>query len=66
MAFAHARQQSPKAEMFLIHNDPALSGAIGVGAYAKSMHYAMREWLRVRQVQRQAAKNIHMIKRARA
>jgi uncharacterized iron-regulated membrane protein len=40
LAFAHARQQSPKAEMFLIHNDPALSGAIGVGAYPKSMHYA--------------------------
>ncbi|QHS55171.1 PepSY domain-containing protein [Mucilaginibacter sp. 14171R-50] len=40
MAFAHARQQSPKAEMFLIHNDPAVAGAIGVGAYPKSMHYA--------------------------
>jgi len=39
-AFAYARQQAPKAEMFLIHNDPALSGAIGVGAYPKSMHYA--------------------------
>ncbi len=40
IAFAHARQQSPKAEMFLIHNDPAVSGAIGVGAYPESMHYA--------------------------
>ncbi|MGY4538645.1 putative iron-regulated membrane protein [Mucilaginibacter sp. UYNi724] len=40
IAFAHARQQSPQAQMFLIHNDPALSGAIGVGAYAKSMHYS--------------------------
>lgn len=40
IAFAHARQQSPEAEMFLIHNDPAVSGAIGVGAYPKSMHYA--------------------------
>jgi len=40
LAFAYARQQAPKAEMFLIHNDPALSGAIGVGAYAKSMHYS--------------------------
>lgn len=40
IAFAHARQQTPKAEMFLIHNDPALSGAIGVGAYPTSMHYA--------------------------
>ncbi|MFA6088157.1 PepSY-associated TM helix domain-containing protein [Mucilaginibacter sp.] len=40
LAFAYARQQAPAAEMFLIHNDPALSGAIGVGAYAKSMHYS--------------------------
>ncbi|MCO5936622.1 PepSY domain-containing protein [Mucilaginibacter sp. RB4R14] len=40
IAFAHARQQSPKAEMFLIHNNPAVSGAIGVGAYPQSMHYA--------------------------
>jgi uncharacterized iron-regulated membrane protein len=40
MAFAYARQQSPKAEMFLIHNDPAVLGAIGVGAYPQSMHYA--------------------------
>ncbi|MFD0766270.1 PepSY-associated TM helix domain-containing protein [Mucilaginibacter lutimaris] len=40
IAFAHARQQSPNAEMFLIHNDPAVSGAIGVGAYPKSLHYA--------------------------
>jgi uncharacterized iron-regulated membrane protein len=40
IAFAHARQQAPEAQMFLIHNDPALSGAIGVGAYAKSMHYS--------------------------
>jgi uncharacterized iron-regulated membrane protein len=40
IAFAYARQQDPKAEMFLIHNDPALSGAIGVGAYAKSMNYS--------------------------
>lgn len=40
IAFAYARQQAPKAEMFLIHNDPAVSGAIGVGAYAKSMHYS--------------------------
>jgi len=40
LAFAYARKQVPEAEMFLIHNDPALSGAIGVGAYAKSMHYS--------------------------
>ncbi|MES2064441.1 MAG: PepSY-associated TM helix domain-containing protein [Bacteroidota bacterium] len=40
IAFTYARQQAPKAEMFLIHNDPALSGAIGVGAYAKSMNYS--------------------------
>lgn len=39
-AFAYARQQAPEAQMFLLHNDPALSGAIGVGAYPKSMHYA--------------------------
>lgn len=39
LAFAYARQQSPNAQMFLIHNDPAVSGAIGVGAYPKSMHY---------------------------
>jgi uncharacterized iron-regulated membrane protein len=39
-AFAYTRKQAPDAEMFLIHNDPALSGAIGVGAYAKSMHYS--------------------------
>ncbi|RYU89565.1 PepSY domain-containing protein [Mucilaginibacter terrigena] len=40
IAFAHARQQSPHAEMYLIHNDPAPSGAIGAGAYPKSMRYA--------------------------
>jgi uncharacterized iron-regulated membrane protein len=40
LAFAHARKQVPDAEMFLIHNDPAVSGAIGIGAYAKSMHYS--------------------------
>lgn len=40
LAFAYARQQTPKAEMFLLHNDPAVSGAIGVGAYPKSMRYA--------------------------
>nr|WP_294942191.1 PepSY-associated TM helix domain-containing protein [uncultured Mucilaginibacter sp.] len=40
LAFAYARKQAPQAEMFLIHNDPALSGAIGVGAYAKSMRYS--------------------------
>ena len=40
LAFSYARQQVPAAEMFLIHNDPALSGAIGIGAYPKSMHYA--------------------------
>lgn len=40
MAFAYARKQVPNAQMFLIHNDPALSGTIGVGAYAKSMHYS--------------------------
>lgn len=39
-AFAYARKIAPQAEMFLIHNDPALSGAIGIGAYAKSMHYS--------------------------
>lgn len=43
LAFAYAQQQSPKAEMFLIHNDPAVAGAIGVGAYAKSMHYYDRD-----------------------
>jgi uncharacterized iron-regulated membrane protein len=40
IAFAHARQQSPEAQMFVIHNDPAVSGAIGAGAYPKSMRYA--------------------------
>lgn len=40
LAFAYARKEAPKAEMFLIHNDPAVSGAIGVGAYPKSMRYA--------------------------
>ncbi|GGH11640.1 PepSY-associated TM helix domain-containing protein [Mucilaginibacter phyllosphaerae] len=40
LAFAHALKQVPEAEMFLIHNDPAVSGAIGVGGYAKSMHYS--------------------------
>jgi uncharacterized iron-regulated membrane protein len=40
LAFAYARKNVPQAEMFLIHNDPAVSGAIGVGAYAKSMHYS--------------------------
>ena len=39
-AFKYARQQSPKAQMFLIHNDPAVSGAIGVGAYPRSLRYA--------------------------
>ncbi|OOQ60592.1 PepSY-associated TM helix domain-containing protein [Mucilaginibacter pedocola] len=40
IAFAYARKHVPEAEMFLIHNDPAVSGAIGVGGYAKSMHYS--------------------------
>ncbi len=40
LAFSYARQQSPTAQMFLIHNDPAVSGAIGVGAYPRSMRYA--------------------------
>lgn len=40
LAFAYARKTVPQAEMFLIHNDPVASGAIGVGAYAKSMHYS--------------------------
>jgi uncharacterized iron-regulated membrane protein len=40
IAFAYARQQAPNAQMFLLHNDPLVSGAIGVGAYPKSMHYA--------------------------
>ncbi|RFZ92368.1 PepSY domain-containing protein [Mucilaginibacter conchicola] len=40
IALAHARQQSPNAQMFLIHNDPAVSGAIGVGAYPKTLRYA--------------------------
>ena len=40
IAFAYARQQAPEAQMFLIHNDPAVSGAVGVGAYPKSMHYS--------------------------
>lgn len=40
LAFAYARKQAPAAEMFLIHNDPTFSGAIGVGAYAKSMRYS--------------------------
>ncbi|MFD0795627.1 PepSY-associated TM helix domain-containing protein [Mucilaginibacter litoreus] len=40
IAFAYARQHVPAAQMYMIHNDPAVSGAIGVGAYAKSMHYS--------------------------
>ncbi|GAB3924220.1 PepSY-associated TM helix domain-containing protein [Mucilaginibacter myungsuensis] len=43
IALAHAQKVSPMAEMFLIHNDPTLSGAIGVGAYAKSYHYYRRD-----------------------
>jgi len=42
-AFSWAQQYSPKAEMFLIHNDPAVAGAIGVAAYAKSLHYYNRD-----------------------
>ena len=40
MAFKYAQEKVPTAEMFFIHNDPALSGALGVGAYPKSMRYA--------------------------
>jgi uncharacterized iron-regulated membrane protein len=40
IAFSYTRQHAPNAEMFLIHNDPSVAGAIGVGAYAKSMHYS--------------------------
>lgn len=43
IALAHAQQLSRKAEMFLIHNDPAPAGAIGIGAYAQSMHYYNRD-----------------------
>jgi len=43
IAFSWARQHSPKAQMFLIHNDPAVAGAIGVSAYAQSLHYYNRD-----------------------
>lgn len=43
LAFEWAQKHSPQAEMFLIHNDPAASGAIGATAYAQSMHYNNRD-----------------------
>jgi uncharacterized iron-regulated membrane protein len=43
VAFDWALSHSPRAEMFLIHNDPAKAGALGVLAYAQSMHYNDRD-----------------------
>jgi uncharacterized iron-regulated membrane protein len=38
-ALIEAESRSPKAEMFLIYDDAAASGTVGVTAYAKSLHY---------------------------
>jgi uncharacterized iron-regulated membrane protein len=38
-AFFVAMEQSPKAKMFLIYDDPAPQGTISITAYAKSLHY---------------------------
>ena len=38
-ALIEAESRSPKAEMFLIYDDAAASGTIGVTAYATSLHY---------------------------
>ncbi|HJP63891.1 MAG TPA: PepSY-associated TM helix domain-containing protein [Mucilaginibacter sp.] len=38
-AFRTAQQQSPKAEMFLIYDPAAKTDAVGVTAYAQSLHY---------------------------
>lgn len=37
--FLAAKAASPKAEMFLIYDDAAKAGAIGVTAYAQALHY---------------------------
>jgi uncharacterized iron-regulated membrane protein len=42
-AFDWALAHSPRTEMILIHNDPAKAGALGVLAYAQSMHYNDRD-----------------------
>lgn len=34
-----AQNQSPQAQMFLIYNDDAAAGTVGVTAYAKTLHY---------------------------
>jgi uncharacterized iron-regulated membrane protein len=39
-ALIEAENRSPKAEMFLIYDDAAASGTVGVTAYAKSLHYS--------------------------
>ncbi|AYL97670.1 PepSY-associated TM helix domain-containing protein [Mucilaginibacter celer] len=38
-AYLAARAGSPNAEMFLIYDDEAKAGAVGVTAYAKALHY---------------------------
>ncbi|ASU35586.1 PepSY-associated TM helix domain-containing protein [Mucilaginibacter xinganensis] len=38
-AFAEVQNRSPAAQMFLIYEDNAMSGAVGVTAYAKTLHY---------------------------
>ncbi len=38
-AFATAQAKSPAAEMFLIYDDAAAAGTIGITAYAQSLHY---------------------------
>ncbi|SEO88969.1 Uncharacterized iron-regulated membrane protein [Mucilaginibacter gossypiicola] len=37
--FLAAKAASPKAEMFLIYDDAAKAGAIGITAYAQALHY---------------------------
>jgi uncharacterized iron-regulated membrane protein len=38
-AFLAAKAGSPKAEMFLIYDDATKAGAVGVTAYAQTLHY---------------------------
>jgi hypothetical protein len=38
-AYLSAKAASPNAEMFLIYDDAAKAGAIGVTAYAQALHY---------------------------
>jgi uncharacterized iron-regulated membrane protein len=38
-AFAVAQAKSPAAEMFLLYDDVAAAGTIGITAYAQSLHY---------------------------